>query len=304
MMKRFGIALLVVSAGVAGVCWSRLGSGSPSAEPELPTLPAITAAADLVLPLDAFQVSPGESVVLYRARWQQASTCASRFGVVSTEPSSTDTPGVRSGRRYGLPPDAPVQTDGYRSAEPADRPAGLPEWRPGEAEVRVLFGMSPTGGDLTDADRPRTADGTRLPDGGCLAEARRSLSGGADWDVHLPERLASEAFALAERDSRTQAAWHEWATCMGGRGHSYSSPWEPNDQDWGARPSEAEVVTATDDLACRRQSRVVDIWFAVETAYQHRLVADNRDALERWEQTLDDRVGRAQALLATRTEPR
>lgn len=298
-MKRLGVAATVVVVMIASAAvWLGGASVFPSVEPDLPPLATVQRTADLVLPLDSFQVSAGDSAALDGARRRLTASCAARFGIVSTEPSSTEPPRERNARRYGILPGAPVQTDGYRIPEGSDGAVQPAQWRPGTAETSVLFGITATGGQIPDGERPRTADGATLPAGGCAAEARRAMSGELDWDAGLPERLDSEAFALAERDSRTRTAWQEWATCMSGRGHSYASPWEPNDQRWGPQPDKAEIATATDDLGCRQQTRLVDIWFAVESAYQQEIVADNRVALENWHAALNDRVQRADAALS------
>lgn len=69
---------------------------------------------------------------------------------------------------------------------------------------------------------------------------------------------------------------------MTAKGYDYRTPLDPpHDPRFAGGLPAAEIATATADVACKKQANVVGVWFAVESAYQKRLVAKDRDVLRR-----------------------
>src|SRR5262249_34663169 len=127
---------------------------------------------------------------------------------------------------------------------------------------------------------PLDANGHPLPDDGCIGEAGRQLRGTSpnqDWTY--AENLATDAHRRSENDSRVLAAMSAWSTCMKGKGYRYARSGDPNNQNWPEPPGPAEIAVATADVACKLQTNLVGIWFAVETAYQLRAIDQNASQL-------------------------
>jgi hypothetical protein len=63
---------------------------------------------------------------------------------------------------------------------------------------------------------------------------------------------------------------------------SYPDPMAANDDPAFAteQPTETEIGVAVADVECKRQVGVVQVWFAVETAYQRQAVEARHDELE------------------------
>ncbi len=80
-------------------------------------------------------------------------------------------------------------------------------------------------------------------------------------------------------------------------GHNYSSPWQPNDTDWGSTVSEQEIRTAVNDVECRHRTGMTDKWVATEISHQQRLIKEHEDLLERLHDYNRARVTRAGGLL-------
>jgi hypothetical protein len=201
------------------------------------------------------------------------------FGFMQ-EPPSPD-PGIRvppgHSRLYGLVDLDQARANGYywdlgvSPPDPGTAPPELPaEWYA-----------------IAAGDIEQTASGQPVPRGGCRGEADRALHAGmpAGADLPLADRLAQEAFGRAEQDSRVQAAFAAWRSCMAAKGYDYSDPWgATNDVAWSAtpsaqRPSEREALTATADVECKIEVDLVDIWASVHTAYERRAVEHNAQAL-------------------------
>ena len=97
-----GAAMLVLLP-VAAAC----GSGSASPEPPAGPVPAVRGGADLVLPLDAYDLDPGERGAVTRAAWRLVRDCVARFGGGYSVPEPSGIPlgprfEHRHERRYGL----------------------------------------------------------------------------------------------------------------------------------------------------------------------------------------------------------
>jgi hypothetical protein len=180
-------------------------------------------------------------------------------------------------RRYGLFDPESARQRGYRpiARQSGGRPgqAFAKDWT--ESELFILAGREHPGFENVET-MPTDNAGKALPDGGCLSEAVTILTSGTRISpmrrTTLIEGLGHESYQRAEKDSRVRAAVEAWAGCMRKVGYSYASIWEPNDTRWPDPVGEQEIATATADVACKLQTNLVGIWFAVESAYQERLI--------------------------------
>jgi hypothetical protein len=104
-----------------------------------------------------------------------------------------------------------------------------------------------------------------------------------------PEMLGNQAWQEAEQDSRMIKANSAWSSCMSRRGLHYGKPNDANeDPRWQGGPaSPAEIETAKADVGCKEEVNLVGTWYALEVAYQKRLVERNftqLEALKRYEE--------------------
>jgi hypothetical protein len=271
------------AAALAALILASSGCGRPGppfpANRVAPPAPPLLRGAGLRLPLDAYLASPAEVSQLTRGRLALLRRCMGRYGFDYPPPAppAGPTPRSRNERRYGLTDPAAAAVRGYRldnrdptgsttrPAKPA--PAAFP---PGG--LAVLTGAA-----------GRTVAGKPVPPDGCAGEASRELSAHAPpgADTGLPQRLSAESFAQSRNDPEVQAATRQWANCMKTKGLDYASPFDPpGDPRFRGPLSRAETTTATTDVACKRRTNLVGIWFTAESTYQRTLIDNNPAAVE------------------------
>lgn len=301
-----------VTAGVVALVLATTAcSGeAPRGEPALgPTVP-VRSPADLVLPLDRYEPTAEQQRVQAQAHRLLVRECARRFGfeVPAVSPAETTAPigherlygiiTIEDATRFGYRPPVDVLTRQAAKSAKAEASARPDGWQPSDEEFVAVRGVDRYTGE------PRTGTaikGVPVPRGGCAGEAGRQL----DRDVptsavplaDLPGKLALEAHRSAEADSRVRSGFAAWASCMKRAGYTYRSPWEPNDRSWGERITAEEKATAKADVQCRRETGLLDVWLAVEKAYQDRLIADNDDKLADVAKALEVRSRNAAAVL-------
>jgi len=264
---------VAIAATLTGGCGSGPTTHAAAAPPMSP--PVLLDASSLRLPLDPYLLTPRQSEWVAQAYRRLVIDCLRRFGLTAPEkPVFTGGPATSNERRYGITDPALAASAGYRVAPPpaAPPPAAAPT---GSADPRLLDVL--TGKHSSVDDHP-------VPNGGCSGEARRRMTVGAPAvsDPYLAQRLSQESYALSGRDRRVQAVTHAWSDCMRGHGYDYATPLaaaaDPRFRDGPV--SRTEITVATTDIACKKQTNLVGVWFAVEAAIQKPGVAANRTALE------------------------
>lgn len=263
-----GAAVLALGAGCAG---------GPPAEPRAADVPRLLEIADRPLPLDEYRLSPVQHLTVTNAYRVLMGRCVTGFGF--DRPPGTDVgpligPRTWTERRYGLSDPAIAAVDGYGLAErdPARHPIDRAGIR-ARLSPAVLAVISGTG--------PRQANGRAVPHDGCAGQARRTLRmQPAGLDVLLAQNLAARSFTLSREDPRVRAAIAAWSRCMRAAGLDYASPLDPAaDPAFAGGPTPRELRTAGADLACKRETNLIGIWYAVESGYQADLIAAHTGAL-------------------------
>lgn len=299
---------LVVIFGTAGC-----GSDSEQArEPTLGQIAQVRGASDLVLPLDAYEPTAEQQRTLSEAHDRLVRDCGRRFGFEVRTAATTDVvDSTDHQRRFGILLLSDATRYGYRV--PAEAGAGQSgEASPTDTGSRQADGWNPSDDEFVavrgqDRHTGRSKVGTvingvEVPTGGCAGEAGRKLSEGVRGApspdlMTLPTTLANGAHTEAERDSRVRTAFKNWSGCMSRAGFQYGNPWQPNDHDWGPKVSPEEITTATADVKCRQETALVDLWLAVETAYQTRAIEKHRDELATAKRNFEQRLRNAEAVL-------
>ncbi|WP_437068827.1 hypothetical protein [Streptomyces sp. enrichment culture] len=234
----------------------------------------MVAAAGLRLPLQDYLLADHELRELDRARVVLIDRCMRGFGFSYPVRHPTADLGPRSPteRRYGITDASDAAAHGYGLGDRDPARQKPPEKPDLDADAQtVLFGKGRS-----------SVKGRPVPEGGCVTQADRSLGAGAPagTDPGLAQQLSFQSFDLSRADSRVRRATRAWSACMAGHGYDYADPLAPlGDPALSGATSPRAVATATTDIRCKKATNLVGIWFAVESAYQRRLIDDHHDRL-------------------------
>ncbi|PPK61755.1 hypothetical protein V5P93_000085 [Actinokineospora auranticolor] len=274
-MRRAVLALstcLLVVSGCSGTDGSATNQGNLGPEPALGPGADINDKQFLDLPLDFYQPTREQNDLIVKAQLVLVNKCMARFGFEPIPSTTEDTPRMTDAR-YGINVAAEVQQYGYhRVPEQVHKSSGGK--KPSEAEQNILTGRGQS-----------VHNGVPVPPGGCLAEARSTMSGvktdAESYDENVAIGLKGESMDRLRSDSRVRAAYAKWTECMKQSGFDYRDPWAANnDSQWtGESANKEEVRTALADLACRRQADVNNVSYAVDTAYQKQSIEKNAEVL-------------------------
>jgi hypothetical protein len=274
--------------------------GATGAEPPV-RIPVVLDAARLELPLARYSLSWDEGRLLNRVEMKLAAQCAARFGITYTRPGSTDTddamPKTLTDRRYGVADPERAATAGFdvaRQDAAKNRTAG-----DRTARDEAPSGTGPATETVMSGDGPAHVNGRAVPEEGCNGQARAELSRTAPPSPYqnLPLALIDQGFTLSRQDSRVRAALASWSRCMRERGFDYRDPLDAvADPRFTSGTTRLETETATADVACKRETNLVGVWFAVESAYEKRLINENRDQLAEVRRANTARVAAARTL--------
>jgi hypothetical protein len=246
------------------------------------------------LPIDAYELTGLQTAELDYVAQRLVQRCAADFGVSYPPGLSRDSiaQGVRvqeevDSRRYGVSDPAAARAYGYH----------LPAWmmvqsapvtRLPPAEQLVLTGRVATAAASTAGGRSPVASdgrdhGQRVPSGGCQERAVRELSaagiGGYAPEppsAYLVTQINVEGFERAQSDPRVLAVFAKWSACMRSHGYDYPNPLAATgDPRWNMStpPTRTEIRTAQTDVACKQRTNLLAVTFAVESDYEHALIA-------------------------------
>jgi len=278
--------------------------GPPGGEPPLGPIPTVRTVTDIAFPLDAYSFTPDQRETVIYATQLLTQQCALRFGVdykVSPPPYDQPTYADTHARRFGIFQLEQAQQYGYNPPpdpdQDANRGKGAGGWNPGPYELLVVVGH----GNSSTADKALPVDdqGVTLDEDGCSGWADRTLRAGApDVDDIAVLNDANASVYDSKKDSRVQAAFHAWSTCMADQGYHYDDPWQPNNKEWPEPPDDEEIATAVADVTCKQQTNLVGIWLAVETAYENRAIEQHAEQLRQVKDLLDAELRNANDVLA------
>ncbi len=277
--KVVAVALLSLTVAGCGTLSANESSGQDSGKgavgdekndrPSLssvPTAPTKGLAKGLALPLDKYLYSSQERYAWQIAVQDQWRTCMRGYGFEAFNPPA---PLVEStaaqvetgmGRRYGVSDLSSVQQNGYHLETGAPE---SPRWEPAPgAEEAVFTGDGP---EISEGKY----EGRLVPEGGCRGEAARMFPLPQSTEA---EEAEAQAFTLSQSDPRTLKAMTAWSSCMKSEGFTVVSPLKApdlvRDSLAAAKPAPEEIRLATADVNCKKQSNLIPVWHAVDTALQ------------------------------------
>lgn len=131
---------------------------------------------------------------------------------------------------------------------------------------------------VDERERPiETFRGRRLPEGGCVGQAMRRLTGSARPERVSPlaEQINFESFDIATADPRVVDVFGLWSQCLAREGFDYATP-----RDASADPrfldhlpaDAVEIETALADLRCTRETNLIGVWHGVEVEIQEQMI--------------------------------
>lgn len=267
----------LVTAGVATV-FSRGSAGADRS-----SVPVPTSTADLVLPMDAYDLTPAQQLEVARAYAELVEECMRVFGHDFRIKVADSTPYPRNVGYITWLGDNQVERYGYGT--PPGRVDDPYESRSvSDAEFRVLEGKAAHVG------------GKKVPVGGCSGAAEGILNAGApSFDgrrtpgrvdaLRLPNFMDDVSWS-AHKDPGLHVADAAWAECMHHAGYAYSQPLEAvgdprwaitakNDHDPPPQGTPAEIQTAVDDHRCRLETNYYGKRQAIYAAYQQKIIDAN-----------------------------
>ncbi|WLW52099.1 hypothetical protein [Streptomyces sp. YU58] len=304
------VMLAAISLGACSSSGSDSGSGSGSSKDDTSAAPvdrsnwpAEKPASGLVkgleLPLEAYMTPYADQVTVDTALRTLQTRCMAEYGLTVDLPRPGANPPPHSNAmsieaRYGITDRTRAAKYGYglpkeltRNTEPVDK--GL-----SGVEVEVLTGRAkhefrpPEGAEgdgpfFTGADsQPARAEyqGKKLHAGGCAGWSTRRLKVN-ESDAGYVSQLASTSLSESRSRKPVTKAIKDWSACMKKQGRSAADPYRAMEQGYakGDGTTQDAIELALDDIDCKKQTRLVEVWFKEESAIQQRLIKENKDQL-------------------------
>lgn len=266
-----------------------------------------------VLPSYAYDERGEKGMTIRRAAFILQNDCLAGFGFDPIPESDSVPPEPPMYRRYGVTDPVVAAEYGHHldaigQANTPDLDAPPPAWL-ADGSLRLVLhggGAGAAGpGRAEDSREPerRTYDGKPIPAGGCAGEANRTLGQAdlTDEQLQLAGEISSESFFRAETDPRVVAVTKRWSGCMAEKGHHVRDPYD-DDFDIEGPITAAERRHAEDDVACKEETGLVDVWFDVESEFQQVLIQENLEALAEVQAAIDAKVAKALDVIATAGE--
>jgi hypothetical protein len=242
--------------------------------------PVLLKSVDLHLPVEAYLLSPDEQSRLDHAQALLVQRCMRRFGLPYEVGSGGAPVGPRDlmDRRYGVTDEAEARADGYHlgDRDPRTRPS-VPRADLTSRQKLVLYGTQggPAAAGATSVPR---VNGAAVPPDGCAGEAHQTLvpsdQPGSD---DLARSTNGRTFTASRADPAVRKALARWSGCMKAKGYHYPDPLTAmDDKRFQGRTSNGlERAVATADVACKRQTNLIGVWFTVESAMQKKVIAQH-----------------------------
>ncbi|RJL23288.1 hypothetical protein [Bailinhaonella thermotolerans] len=292
--RRRGHAVrLAAAALVLAACSAPEGGEQAAPAPSTGSATLAAGAADaaapgaLTLPFDAYRLTGDDHDLLDRAHRELLRRCMARLGL--GRPLRTMPPAVSGARlaeharRYGVIEAAVAREHGYHyPATAADR-AGPARWEAWEASLtpRERAALDGTGGEP-----------------GCHDRAVGDLAAAVPRDDL--RWLEGQNFRTVEESAKAapvRRARELWRACMSRAGFRYPTPQDAiSDPRWNLDApviTSQERATAQADVACKRESGLVQAWYHAEAELQRTLVRAEAARLTRLLKAKQTRLNKA-----------
>lgn len=313
--RAFLLSTVVVCLAVAG-CGSQshersapsapTRSAAPSASsPSVGPIPTLSSVAGLALPVQPYLLTEQQDATITSAVYVLTRQCMSGFGFDYRRPPPEGGPVLGFlDRRYGITDPSTATHLGYHV------PGGLRTSKPPGSnvvmtpdELTALTG-NPAGAMHRASATPTTLRGHAVPANGCIGEADREVSptGSPTATAEAAQRINQDGFTRSQHDPEVAAALTAWSRCLAARGYSAATPLDlppTTMQLTTPSPSAAEMALAVADVACKRSTNLIGVWFTVETAYEKAMMAPLSTDLTGIRRNLDAELAAAAHVLGT-----
>jgi hypothetical protein len=121
-----------------------------------------------------------------------------------------------------------------------------------------------------------------VPTGGCIGQAEARIGGSvADFGRSLDaDTIKIESYDTSRTSPQVVMVLKAWSNCMAQGGYPYADPLgAASDPRWDTPAATSpEIRTAAADVACKRTTNLVGIWYAAEADYMNqRIGADSNE---------------------------
>ncbi|WP_406287935.1 hypothetical protein [Streptomyces sp. NBC_00209] len=297
--KIYAAVAFIALAATATACGGEEPKGpsaagtNATAGPALATTPQSGLLKGKSLPLEDYMQTYQQTVTITRAVGVLETACMAEYGFDFQPPEAGRTPPPNDNdanieRRYGITDRKTAEKHGYGLAEEgAQTRTEMPPLTASAA--LVLSGSS----SRTDKATSHSYQGKQIPEGGCAGQSVRKV-GADDIDMSLASRLAYDSLARSQESAKVRAALGTWSTCMKGKGYDVGTPFDAADLGTAKRSS---VSLALADIDCKKETGLVGIWFAEDTAIQKAQIEEHHLELEEARKNNEDAVKAAEKAL-------
>ncbi|WP_042402663.1 hypothetical protein [Streptacidiphilus carbonis] len=277
------VALLLVGSLAAGCSGSgaagaggsaTAASGAALAPPPVTATATPTSAAQVSLPLDAYQADDQQQQAISKATALLTQDCMRRLGFGNW--SLAVTPAAASAQNgpgeFGFLDAARAAQWGFHTpGASSDKTSGGKGSKLDPAEFSAESGQK----SLTDS----SPAGGNIPAGGCDGEASRKIGQQASASKAAAQ-VQDDSYQRTEGDSRVVAATAAWSSCMKQQGFVYSRPDDLTTEAWAAQPTAAEIATAKADVSCTKQTNLFGTAMGVLAAIEQQEIGQHQQDLD------------------------
>lgn len=300
------VSFTVVGAGIAYA-----SSGQEAAPTEtvielsIGTVPTIRSADEISMPIDGYWVPAEQQNLVLRAEREAMASCMARFGLEWDVPvQEVEAEGFPYDGLFGVVNLEEVKRYGY----------GVPGGDGGtvSADGSITDPVKQANSVTITDEQAAVAsgstelaavNGSKIPAGGCIAEARSQVGTQNDPVLALTEATIGYGAMQADKDPRVLEGFAQWSECMAASGYSYATPWEANDDPRWSITSEAteeEIAVAVTDVECQQKINLAGLRVAVAAAWQQEYIQARKEDFATVRTIIADQRAAALSVLAAR----
>ncbi|MFT4051909.1 MAG: hypothetical protein QM677_06620 [Microbacterium sp.] len=287
----FGVtAVVVLSTSAQAASSTETPSATATAQPAsldpveelvIGDVTDVGSAEDISGPIDSYRPSAKDENRVLLAEYKAMQSCMKRYGLTFDQPVWTvPSENHDYDRLFGVLDLSEAQSYGYHV--PGDAVLASGETEKGADSKSDSAELDPAFLDVAMGDgETQVVNGQKIPDGGCIAEARAKI--GDDYAIQsLYEEAVNYGLSQSDRDPRVIAAFGSWSRCMAAFGFDYATPREAiNDPQWATQVvAAAEIETATADIKCKVSTGLTSLRVAVAYAWQAEFITTHAKELD------------------------
>jgi hypothetical protein len=147
--------------------------------------------------------------------------------------------------------------------------------------------------------------GKKVPRNGCRGEAIRIMNKGHEYPAgsQAASEIANSSYTVSPQDPGATGVTRKWSACMKRKGYSYATPLAPigDNAFLGPDISRRGKATAQADIACKKSTGLLDVWFSAESDIQAEMIDERLKILTRLQDVHAAKVAAARKIIARLT---